>query len=117
MQANDPQYSKPFIDVDEWRDAPVRHRYVHGGFEGTDLLFSYYFPPEETYGGRHTARPAPKSADAPLPDNDPSGSGSTAGSEAVTTAGSNGQARANGPFSANPRFLVPGARSGMLHGP
>jgi hypothetical protein len=24
-------YSDPFIDIDEWRDAPVRHRYVHGG--------------------------------------------------------------------------------------
>ncbi len=45
-------YTKPFIDVDEWRDEPVRHRYVHGGFEDTDLLFSMYFPPEEKYEGR-----------------------------------------------------------------
>jgi hypothetical protein len=45
-------YDAPFIDVDEWRDAPVRHRYVHGGFDGTDLLFSLYFPPEDQYGGR-----------------------------------------------------------------
>src|SRR5258706_15611180 len=28
----DPQFTKPFIDVDEWRDGPVHHRYVHGGF-------------------------------------------------------------------------------------
>ena len=48
----DPQMSDPFIDVDEWRDAPVRHRYVHGGFKGTDLLFSMYFPPREQYQGR-----------------------------------------------------------------
>jgi hypothetical protein len=48
----DPEFNKPFIDVDEWRDAPVRHRYVHGGFEGTELLFSCYFPPAEQYGGR-----------------------------------------------------------------
>jgi hypothetical protein len=41
----DPDYTKPSIDVDEWRDEPVRHRYVHGAFEGTDLRFSYYFPP------------------------------------------------------------------------
>jgi PKD domain len=49
---NDSDYTKPYLDVDEWRDEPVRHRYVHGGFEGTDLRFSYYFPPEEQYAGR-----------------------------------------------------------------
>jgi len=48
----DPDYDKPFIDIDEWRDAPVRHRYVHGGFEETDLRFSFYFPPVERYEGR-----------------------------------------------------------------
>ena len=48
----DPDYTKPYVDVDEWRDEPVRHRYVHGGFEGTDLRFSCYFPPEEQYEGR-----------------------------------------------------------------
>jgi hypothetical protein len=50
--AGDPLYTEPFIDVDEWRDEPVRHRYVHGGFEGTELLFSCYFPPPERYEGR-----------------------------------------------------------------
>ena len=45
-------YANPFIDVDEWRDAPVRHRYVHGGFKDTELLFSVYLPPNEAYGGR-----------------------------------------------------------------
>ena len=45
-------YSDPFIDIDEWRDAPVRHRYVHGGFKGTELLFSFYFPTKEHYEGR-----------------------------------------------------------------
>jgi hypothetical protein len=48
----DPDFTKPSVDVDEWRDEPVRHRYVHGTFEGTDLRFSYYFPPEEQYAGR-----------------------------------------------------------------
>ena len=48
----DPIFNKPFIEVDEWRDAPVRHRYVRGGFEGTDARFSIYFPPAEQYGGR-----------------------------------------------------------------
>ena len=51
-RTNDPLYLTPFVDVDEWRDAPVRHRYVHGGFTGSDLLFSCYFPPAEQYGGR-----------------------------------------------------------------
>ena len=48
----DPDYTDPYVDIDEWRDEPVRHRYVHGGFEGTDLRFSYYFPREEQYAGR-----------------------------------------------------------------
>ncbi len=46
------QYNEPFTDVDEWRNEPVRHRYVHGGFRGTDLRFSIYFPPKEQYQGR-----------------------------------------------------------------
>jgi hypothetical protein len=50
--SKDPDYDKPYVDVDEWRDAPVRHRYVHGGFEDTDLRFSFYFPPAERYEGR-----------------------------------------------------------------
>lgn len=45
-------FSSPFIDVDEWRDIPVRHRYIHGGFEGTNTRFSFYFPPKERYQGR-----------------------------------------------------------------
>jgi hypothetical protein len=47
-----PEFTQPYTDVDEWRERPVRHRYVHGGFEGTELRFSYYFPPEEQYDGR-----------------------------------------------------------------
>lgn len=50
--AADAAYSRPYIDVDEWRDAPVRHRYVHGGFEGSQARFSFYFPPAEQYEGR-----------------------------------------------------------------
>src|SRR3954451_3510275 len=49
---SDPFFGPAFIDIDEWRDAPVRHRYVHGGFEGTDTRFSFYFPPAERYEGR-----------------------------------------------------------------
>jgi hypothetical protein len=45
-------FSEPFIDIDEWRDKPVHHRLVHGGFKGTDTRFSFYFPPKEQYEGR-----------------------------------------------------------------
>jgi hypothetical protein len=48
----DSMFSQPFIDIDEWRDKPVRHRYVHGGFKGTETLFSIYLPPKEQYQGR-----------------------------------------------------------------
>ena len=49
---DDSYFGPAFVDVDEWRDAPVRHRYVHGGFEGTDTRFSFYFPPAEQWRGR-----------------------------------------------------------------
>lgn len=48
----DTVFKDPYIDVDEWRDKPVRHRYVHGGFKGTQTRFSFYFPPKEAYEGR-----------------------------------------------------------------
>lgn len=47
----DTLFSQPYVDIDEWRDKPVRHRYVHGGFTGTDARFSFYFPPKEAYQG------------------------------------------------------------------
>jgi hypothetical protein len=45
-------FKDPFIDIDEWRDKPIRHRYVHGGFKGTDARFSFYFPSKDQYKGR-----------------------------------------------------------------
>ena len=48
----DPLFTQPYVDVDEWRDVPVRHRYVHGGFADTDTRFSVYLPPAEIYEGR-----------------------------------------------------------------
>jgi len=48
----DAQFKEPYVDRDEWRDTPLRHRYMHGGFMGTDVRFSCYFPPEEAYQGR-----------------------------------------------------------------
>jgi hypothetical protein len=70
--AEDAHFNQPYIDVEEWRDAPadvpdilgdttqrqgsapikVRHLYVHGGFKGTDTRFTFYFPPKEQYKGR-----------------------------------------------------------------
>jgi hypothetical protein len=64
----DPLFKDPYIDVDEWRDKPVRHRYVHGGFKGTEALFAFYFPPKEQYQGRFfqhvTPFPASEKLDA-----------------------------------------------------
>jgi hypothetical protein len=49
---DDPAFGAAFIDIDEWRELPRPHRYVHGGFEGTHTLFSFYLPPTEQYKGR-----------------------------------------------------------------
>jgi hypothetical protein len=51
----DPEFTQPYIDVDDWRDAPVRRRYVHGGFEGTELRFApgVYFPALRVSTARH----------------------------------------------------------------
>jgi hypothetical protein len=48
----DPLFNQPYIDVDEWRDTPSRHRYVHGGFTGTEAKFLILLPPAEKYQGR-----------------------------------------------------------------
>ncbi len=45
-------FASPYVDVDEWREAPHPHHYVHGGFAGTDTRFSVYFPPPAEYGDR-----------------------------------------------------------------
>ncbi|SLJ91345.1 hypothetical protein [Arthrobacter sp. P2b] len=45
-------FKDPYVDVDEWREIPVRHRYLHGGFKGTDTNFSVYLPPADRYQGR-----------------------------------------------------------------
>src|SRR5437868_11820526 len=63
MNEQDTLFKEPYVDIDEWRDVPVRHRYVHGGFKGTDTRFSFYFPPKEQYQGRffHYITPVPDS--------------------------------------------------------
>ena len=52
QRSSHPLFDKQYLDADEWRDEPVRHRYVHGGFEGTDARFAMYFPTPERYQGR-----------------------------------------------------------------
>jgi hypothetical protein len=52
IESKDAQFGDATIDVDEWRTDPLRHRYVHGSFGGTDAKFSFYFPPPERYEGR-----------------------------------------------------------------
>lgn len=63
----DEYFANPYIDVEEWRDTPVRHLFVHGGFKGTEMngnevRFCYYFPEKEKYGGRffQYVSPAPE---------------------------------------------------------
>ena len=61
MGLTDPLFQDPYVDLDEWRDEPVRHRYVHGGFHGSDCRFSVYFPEARRYQGRffHPVTPVP----------------------------------------------------------
>ena len=66
----DPDFSEPFVEVSEEREGPVPHRYVHGGFRGTQARFSCYFPPAEQYGGRffHNTYPMAVTSDiGPFP--------------------------------------------------
>lgn len=49
---DDALFRDPYVDKDEWREKPVRHRYVHGGFRNSETRFSFYFPPKERYEGR-----------------------------------------------------------------
>jgi len=51
-ETSDLFFTEPYVDIDEWRDEPVRHRYVHGGFKNTQARFSFYFPPKEQYENR-----------------------------------------------------------------
>jgi hypothetical protein len=45
-------FGTAYIDIDEWRDKPRRHRYIHGGFDGNHTRFSIYLPPAEHFKGR-----------------------------------------------------------------
>ena len=55
---NDPRFAHPVIDQDEWREryladgSTVPYRYLHGYFDGTDVKFSFCFPPKDRYENR-----------------------------------------------------------------
>jgi hypothetical protein len=52
-QDEDTLFARPYIDRDEPRtNNGTPYRYVHGGFEGTDTRFSYYFPLAKAWQGR-----------------------------------------------------------------
>ena len=48
---SDAMWSKPYIDKEE-RLEGKDCLYIHGGFTGTDLKFSYFFPDKDKYEGR-----------------------------------------------------------------
>ncbi len=66
----DPTFNQPYVEINELRSEPIPHRYIHGGFKGTDARFSFYFPPAEQYQQRffHNTYPLALSADiGPFP--------------------------------------------------
>lgn len=54
----DEEFNSPYVDIDELRERQLpdlsmyQYRYVHGGFTGTDVKFSFHFPLEQDYEGR-----------------------------------------------------------------
>lgn len=59
----DKEYEKPYIDIEEYREKPVRHKYIHGGFEGTNVKFALYFPKNEEYKNRFFHKVSPVQGD------------------------------------------------------
>lgn len=55
---NDIQFSKGYIDIDETKirklenGVDIKYRYIHGGFEGTSVRFSFCYPEKEVYEER-----------------------------------------------------------------
>ena len=84
FSTKDSIFKKPFIDIDEWREKPIKHRYIHGGFEGTETRFSLYFPSKETYKGRFFQYITP------FPDNENLSQGKSGEEDVVSFAVTNG---------------------------
>ncbi len=107
--AQDPLFTQPYIDIDEWRDAPVRHRYVHGGFKGTDARFSFYFPPKAHYQGRffEYVTPVPDSENlAQIPGDDKIGFSIDSGAYFIETNSGGVSATAGPAFGTDPKIAA-----------
>jgi hypothetical protein len=79
--SRDSLFDQPYVMMDETRTDPVPHRYLHGGFSGTDARFSLYFPTLDQYRGRffQNTYPLMSSADiGPLPNGYAAGLGNLA---------------------------------------
>ena len=50
--SNDSCWDHPYIDLEAHRENPFPHVYLHGGFEGTPVRFSFYCPAKESFSGR-----------------------------------------------------------------
>lgn len=74
----DTLFKQPFIDKDEWREKPIHHRYVHGGFAGTNTRFSIYMPAKDTYKGHFFQYITP------IPDNENISQGATDEEDKIT---------------------------------
>lgn len=101
----DALFKEPFVDIDEWRDAPVRHRYIHGGFKGTDLKFSFYLPEKSQYQGRffQYVTPVPDSENlAQVAGDEKIGFSISSGGYFVETNGGGTSATAGPAFRADP---------------
>lgn len=84
FSTKDATFKQAYIDQDEWREKPVRHRYVHGGFEGTQTRFSFYFPEKNNYKGRFFQYITP------FPDNENLSQGATGEADKIGFAVSHG---------------------------
>lgn len=96
----DDEFSQPYIDVDEWRDEPIRRRYVHGGFTGTETRFSVHLPPSDRYDGRFFQYITP------VPDSEHFSEGRTGEEDKISFAGESGaifvETNGGGPPAADP---------------
>ena len=81
----DPRFRKPVIDRDEWleRHLPggetIPYRYLHGFFDGTDVKFSFFFPPRERYRNHFQQYLSP----FPGPDEEVASIGHTGGEDRI----------------------------------
>lgn len=99
-----PDFGRPFVDADEWHETPSSHRFVHGGFEGSETRFSFYLPSGDEFQGRffHYITPVPESEYSSRQltgDDDRIGFAVSSGGYLIETNG--GGPSASDPFSAN----------------